>query len=410
MSRNYKIAICSLSCAGKTTLIQKLQSFHNTTFQIRHIEGSATLKKFANVSSTKDLQCLDSHSLRKAREDSLSYIASLDSNKPTIFIVDGHYSFLQKNGVFDIAMSDKDFKIYDAVLFLDTDIHTLYTRIRQRDGVHIDKESLQSWYEFELLGLYTQCKKHNTLFSVINDNALLVLAFIESLATQDSYLLPEKVFQRFYTQHCEQLHKHKRVFLIDCDGTMTEYDSVKEFYKHKEVQDYIIPNAFHNHRFYGLYQFFSLTQKRLEIPESVFMTICQKTYPILTLYPKFIDFLCKQEASIIAITAGIRPIYHYLFTQHNIPFLLAANDRVSIISQETKAYFAKALQTLGFETIAIGNGIIDIDMLCNANQGFLIDSSDRAKIERFFMFHKDRQKEFKNIQIINANTEIPNIR
>ena len=123
-------------------------------------------------------------------------------------------SFLQKNGVFDIAMSDKDFKIYDAVLFLDTDIHTLYTRIRQRDGVHIDKESLQSWYEFELLGLYTQCKKHNTLFSVINDNALLVLAFIESLATQDSYLLPEKVFQRFYTQHCEQLHKHKRIFLI----------------------------------------------------------------------------------------------------------------------------------------------------------------------------------------------------
>lgn len=394
-----KIVICSLSCAGKTTLIKRLQD----VCDIEAVEGAKTLQKIANVSK-EAFKDLDRDSKQKARARFLDYLKNLKT--PKTLVVDGHYSFWRENGDFEIAMSDEDFRTYDAVLFLDIDTEELQKRILQRDKKHIERESLRCWYEFELLGLQQQCQKHNTFFSVINDDVYFLARFIESLATKDPYLLPHKVFERFYTQYHKTLQKHKKIFLVDCDGTLTKQDSVKEFYKHKEVSHYIIPNAFCNHRFYGFYQFFCLTQRRLEIEESLFLSICQKVYHHIALYPKFVRFLCEQEATIVAITAGIRPIYHLLFAQHNIPFLLVSNDRQSIVSQETKAYFAKALRELGYEVLAIGNGIVDIPMLLNAERGFLVDSPDRERIDAWLRLDRDRQEQFANIEIINANTAI----
>ncbi len=173
-----------------------------------------------------------------------------------------------------------------------------------------------------------------------------------------------------------------KIILSDCDGTLSDKDSIKEFYKIKEVQNYKIPDAFHNHRFYGMYQFFRLTQKRLEIDECTFKMASKKASDSIHIHPNFINTLKNTNASLIAITSGIREIWKNVFYRSNLPFMVVANDRRTIISRDTKAYFAKELTRLGFDVIALGDEIVDIDMLEYATQPILIESS-KEKIFHF---------------------------
>lgn len=307
------------------------------------------------------------------------------------------------------------------ILFLDTDIEVIKQRMQNRDeidkgldslplwvgvGCGVQKwnlESLKKWNDFELQGLQTECEKHNVFFSAIDSHANDVGSFIEFFRTNRTRLDPKKIFEDFMKTHTSSLKQ--TIILTDCDGTLDNKDAVKEFYKIKSVCDFKVPNAFHNHRFYGFYQFFRLTKKRLEIPENTFLQAVKLTADSMQPHINLIEILHNSNASIVALSAGIRQIWSNVFARLGVSFHIVANDRESIITQDCKAYFAKELTRLGYKVIALGDGLVDIGMLESATQPILIESKKKDLI----ISQLSRQTR-KKIVICNPNISIYSIK
>lgn len=154
------------------------------------------------------------------------------------------------------------------ILFLDSDNEIIHQRMQNRDNKNISLESIQKWNDFELQGLQIECKKHNVFFSAIDSNASDVGSFIEFFRTNKTKLDPKEIFEDFMKTHTSSLMQ--TIILADCDGTLDNKDAVKEFCKIKAVCDFKVPNAFHNHRFYGFYQFFSFNKKATRNPQKYF--------------------------------------------------------------------------------------------------------------------------------------------
>ena len=361
-----KVCIAGLSAAGKTTLLRELGE-QMPEFEI--IDGSHRLCELAKC-SIEELKILSRDRLDSLRMQFLDFVQNTQAN----LIVSGHYSFLMNDGSYDIAMKE-DARFYDMVLFLDTDCNVICERLNQR-GVNLTLESIQQWNAFELRGLQNACKRHNTLFSAIDFQASEVAKFIYFIHNKKELVIPSAVFSSFMQERALK----PTIILSDCDGTLDNKDGVKEFYKIPSVADYGVNDVFHGHRFYGAYQFFRLTQKRLELDEGVFYSACKRAAHSLDLAPQLVETLQTTSASLIAITAGIRAIWQEVFHRYEIAFQLVANDRHTIIFEDTKAYFARELTRLGFRVIALGDGLVDVGMLEYATKPILIESKKTESI------------------------------
>lgn len=392
--KNIKICIVGINCSGKSTLLEKLKDLL-PHFKI--IEGSQALCEIGRI----DKQMLKN--LDEANKDRLrkEFLANLESTNENV-IVSGHYSFLNENATFEIAMKE-DVRFYDLILFLDSDNEVIHQRMQNRDNKNISLESIQKWNDFELQGLQIECKKHNVFFSAIDSNASDVGSFIEFFRTNKTKLDPKEIFEDFMKTHTSSLMQ--TIILTDCDGTLDNKDAVKEFYKIKAVCDFKVPNAFHNHRFYGFYQFFRLTKKRLEIPEKTFLQAVKLAADSMRPHINLIEMLHSSNTSVIAISAGIRQIWSDVFARLEVPFHIIANDRESIITQDCKAYFAKELTNLGYKVIALGDGLVDIGMLEYATQPILIESNKKDLIISQLSRHT-REK----LIVCNPNISIDSIK
>lgn len=396
--KNIKIALCGISASGKSTLAKNLANYN-----IEHIQGSSTLCKLGNIDKDT-LKNLDIESKNILREKFLEYLSKVESKKP--IIVDSHYCFPLESKIdeYDIAMSKKDFLIYDVILFLYTDSKIIQDRMLKQNYKNISLDLIDKWQEYELNALRQNAKKYNKIFSVINDNYEYVASFINHIANNqiesnlDSIeILPHKIFKKFFDTYKNRILESKKIILTDCDGTLSVQDGVKEFYKQENMSDFKIPNAF-NHRFYGLYQFFSLTKKRLEINEQSFKNACESVAKNIKLSDNIINAIKNTKYPVIVLTAGIREIWNLKFIESNLDFLIVANDRFSVISQETKGYFASEFRKLGFEVIAIGDGPVDTEMLENANKALLIETNlNIANKNLYKITHNTLAKDIKGI-------------
>lgn len=388
--KNIKIAICGIKGAGKSHLLNELEVLYKDLVVI--IRGSETMVKLAqkrniNIQNKEELKDLTSDQRQMLREDFLDY---LETKEDKIVLVDGHYSFLttdikSKESKFEIAMHDRDFEVYDIILLLDADKEEISHRLKKhhKDYHNITLHQLQEWFEYELNGLMTQCEKHDKIFSVIKNNTNTdkqdIINFIQTIKNNPEDIAPSVMFDCFYKKYKNDI-KNKTIVLVDCDGTLGFNSAIKEFYKNQEMQKYMIDDAFFGRKFYGLFQFFRLTQKRLEIPHEKFIKICKETAQNIQLNFNLIQALESKDFFIIALTSGIRAIWNEVFLQNNINFVLLANTRHSTIAQDTKAYFAKKLKVLQYNTIAIGDDVVDFKMAQHVNKFLLMQNANIGEI------------------------------
>lgn len=399
--KNIKVAICGISGCGKSTLCENLAKYN-----IKHIQGSHSLCKLGNIDKS-ELKSMNIESKNKLRLQFLEYLENIESSQ--IIIVDSHFCFpldsktLDSNN-YDIAMEKKDFLLYDVILLLYEDSNIIKNRILKRDNKSISLQNIESWQDYELDNLEKNARKYNKIFSVINGHVEYVASFLHTL--NDNFkqilnhnieskikILPQLVFNDFFNAHKSKILESKNIILSDLDGTLSLQDGVKEFYKIPQVSRYKIPNAFCNHRFYGFYQFFCLTKIRLEITESIFNEACKIAAKNIILNKNITYILDSSNALVIALSAGLRPVWNLKFIESKLDFLLAGLDRVSIISKETKGYFALKLKEMGFNIVAFGDGSVDIEMLQNANKAVIIESKAKLNIKNaIFISHNNSLK------------------
>lgn len=152
-----KIAIYGVSRSGKDYLIEELTEYLvQRNVPLYHVKGSKMLNKISMSKYQKQFKILSETEKDICRKEFISRLSQLESQYKNI-VVDGHYSFFDRNmNLYDVITED-DLDCYDHFFYLDTDADNIIERMRlstdeKRNDVYT-KEDILRWKAYELDGL-----------------------------------------------------------------------------------------------------------------------------------------------------------------------------------------------------------------------------------------------------------------
>jgi len=123
-----RIGLYGINCTGKTTVAKKISELHpNYEF----IDGSDIINKVCpgGLSEFKKLNTFEKYNVR---ETAINYLKNYQNKIKKHLVIAGHYSFLQDDNTFEIALTRADVQFY-------TDIFSLYFT----KEVHYSTKSLE---------------------------------------------------------------------------------------------------------------------------------------------------------------------------------------------------------------------------------------------------------------------------
>lgn len=151
-----------------------------------------------------------------------SLISKLDDS----VISEKHYSFLE-----DVVFTEEDGKLYDVFLYLYCTPHTILDRMLQSETntkyAGLSSEVIKRWQDFEIASLRLECHKRDKDFYVIDDNETSESMFLDFImllksgfgSCQQAERIVQKI-RSIYPQPCE-------LYVIDGDKTLIKQDSFR---------------------------------------------------------------------------------------------------------------------------------------------------------------------------------------
>lgn len=377
------IALFGVSRSGKNYLIKRLLDSINCKVAktLFHISGSGTLDRLSHdrfgipLKETNENQ---KNQLRFIFCDELAVLENGYSHK----IVDGHYCFY-KNDSFEVAFTDKDMDVYDIFFYLDTPADIIIKQANldteKKNVASMSIEKINEWKEFEIQSLREICIAHNKEFVVIDNNIEDCIDFFETLliGTRDVLLNSKDIAKHIITKHQKLIDEHKNIIILDCDRTISNNDTTYDFCIPMNIDKKILKGIFSGEH-YSLYQFFKAAKiyakKDLSIYESAGIHACEKAI----LNTSLIDDIKHNGGNClsIGITSGILKTWEKIQKEYQFPSIIAGGSNLKtdkiVVSRTAKYYLIKFLHEEGKYVIAVGDSMVDIDMLNKADKGFIV--------------------------------------
>lgn len=365
-----KITVYGLPRSGKDLLISRMKN-------VTHIRGSDFLNKKSN-GNFRSLTNIEQFRLRK------ELILFINNSDLQNVVVDGHYSFPDENGKQNIVFTEYDGDCYDAFFYIDTPAEIIKERIAIDDKNKIYSmltiDELNHWKEFEITSLKKECFKRNKELVILDNEIEDSMGFLEKLISGsfvDPYIVADYISEQIM---CVSEGKDT-VVLLDCDKTLSLYDSSKIFCMHSGLKESVINSIFDRTR-YSSYQFFK----------------AQKIYNGVNDYNKIIEIVAEQielneklindirkipNAIHIGITSGIIGVWNTVSMRENFPDFIfghvCTKKQTMFVSDVVKGFIAKNLQLRGKKVISIGDSMIDIFMLENSKNAYVIAEKTQSK-------------------------------
>jgi thymidylate kinase len=377
------IALYGISRSGKNYLIEcLLKSLNNkTSGTLFHVNGSGILDKLSIDKFGIPLRDTDENmknQLRPMFYDELAVLGNDYQHK----IVDAHYCFY-KNDVFKIAFTDKDRDINDIFFYLDTPADIIIERANRdtekKDVAFMTEETVNDWKEFEIQSLRRICLDQGKEFIVLDSNIEDCIDFFETLllGTRDIMLESKKIAEYIITQYKELIDKYKNIILIDCDRTISNNDTTYDFCESMSIDKQKLKNIFLG-EYYSSYQFFRASKLYSGKDISLYEKASSNAMGKVVLNMPLIEDIKQNGDSYlsIGITSGILRTWKKIQGKHNFPSIIVGGcnlktDRI-IVSSAVKYQLVKLLHEEGKYIIAVGDSMVDIDMLNEAGKGFIV--------------------------------------
>lgn len=195
------------------------------------------------------------------------------------------------------------------------------------------------------------------------------------MLTQDSNTaIISEVVQQLVTSTTKE-----KFVLIDGDRTLSPIDSTQPFLKYAGIDRQTLESCFETTH-YSFDMFLNAARLYSKIPPEEYKRYCQQAVQEVELHTEFIDFIQKsvQWSQVVVVTAGLRVLWGYLlekYALHDMTYLIGGNhfhfDNY-IIDQVSKGHVVDELHAHGKYTIAMGDSLVDYDMLTKAHKGFLV--------------------------------------
>jgi hypothetical protein len=377
------IALYGVSRSGKNYLIEYLlKNLNNKAAKtLFHVNGSGILDKLSMERFKIPLRDTDENMKKQLRLMFYDEFMAL-GNDYKHKIIDAHYCF-HKNDAFKIAFTDKDRDINDIFFYLDTPAEIIIEQAnrdtKKKDIAFMTKETVNNWKEFEIQSLRKICLAHNKEFIVLDNHIEDCSDFFETLliGTRDILLDSKKIARQIIKEHQEIIDKHKNIIILDCDRTISNNDTTYDFCTSMDIDKHELKNIFLNEH-YSLYQFFRVAKlyakKDISIYESSSVSASKKAI----LNKSLIEDIGHNGGNYISIgiTSGVLEIWKKIQEKYKFPFIIAGGSNLKIdnivISRYVKYYLVKFLRENGKYVIAVGDSMVDIDMLNEADEGFIV--------------------------------------
>jgi hypothetical protein len=414
-----KIVLYGVSRAGKNYFIDILVKHLNALCinTLEHIDGSSILKKLSQQKyklPIKKINETQKNTLRLAFCDELNKINDGYKN----IIVDGHYAFYRDN-IYEIAFTEKDAEVYDIFFYLDVmskDIlkHASMDAIK-KDVAFMSEEKIDAWKNFEINGLRKACYEHGKEFVVLDNNIEDSLAYFETLLLNKYHmsLNARSIAQEMLRSNQRLVDRYKKVILLDCDRTLSNNDTTYSFCEKLGIGKSALKDIFRGER-YSLYQFFRAAKLYASMDYAHYNQAASYAASKAVLNQSLIDDIQKNGANYLCfgITSGILAAWRFIQICITFPQIIAGGSNIGhdtlLVSREVKYWLTSLLQEQGKQVIAVGDSMVDIDMLETADKGFIIAQEKlNINIQEYLSSHNSRitQIVYSPFQYEGVNTQ-----
>lgn len=367
-----KIAIYGVSRSGKDYLIEELIEYLiQRKMPLYHMKGSETLNEISMSKYQKQFKLLAEAEKDICRKEFISRLSQLESQYKNI-VVDGHYSFFDRNMYLYDAFTEDDLDCYDHFFYLDTDADNIIERMRlstdeKRNDVYT-KEDILQWKAYELDELsYALIGKGKELH-IINYRDEKVLEYISEVM-EGKYSSPD-IAKRLVAS-IELLNEYNTIILVDCDKTLSLEDTTNLVLKSKGIDGGVLKNIYQGDR-YSNYQAVLAKEYLQQIEVSQMDSIAYINENITINKELIQDLKSKKASLIIGITAGDNHVWESILKNSGLEIMVL--DAEMIMSRFIKYYVMKELQSLGKYVIAIGDSMLDSLMLEYSNKSYIVSN------------------------------------
>jgi phosphoserine phosphatase len=377
------IALYGVSRSGKNYLIERLlESINSKTAKtLFHVNGSDVLDKLSNKLFGIPLKNTDENQKRQLR---LMFCDELKSLKTDYQhkIVDGHYCFYKKDE-FEIAFTDKDRDTYDVFFYLDTPASVIIEQANRdkikKDIAFMTEEKINNWKRFEIQSLREMCLIHDKEFVVLDNNIEDCVDYFETmlLGTRNIILNSKKVAEYIISGHENLINEYQNIVLVDCDRTVSDNDTTYDFCNSLGIDKQKLKNIFGGEH-YTIYQFYRAAKLYAEKDISAYESASNYAMSKIVLNIPLIEDIKQNDKNYLAIgiTSGILKTWEKVREKYGFPCIITGGSNVNtdkiIVSRLVKYHLVKLLKRKGKYVIAIGDSMVDIDMLNEADKGFIV--------------------------------------
>jgi hypothetical protein len=387
-----KIGLYGVSRSGKNYLIDKMAE---RTKDIQYISGSTTLKELALLHFHSEFRDLTDSQKTFCRFEFTKRVVEEEKNGRHI-IVDGHYSF-PKIGYrsYDIVFTEADKSLYDIFIYLNTPSDRIVANANlggtDRENTLYDIVTIDDWKTFEMTELRKVCRELNKELIVFDGVIESCCDFLCDLVSGSEYLLASNIVNRIITDNQTAINDCNTVLLIDCDRTITLNDTTYDFCKAAGIDKKILKEIYYG-EYYSVYQFYRANkQYDAVVPDSRFYESCRYAASKAIFNDSLLTDVLTHEKSVctIGITSGIANVWSEIISKLKFPQILIGKGRGKMngyfVSTTTKYTLAEALKRMGKKVIAIGDSMIDIQMLETADSGFIVTGEKiNAGVQDYF--------------------------
>ncbi len=171
--------------------------------------------------------------------------------------------------------------------------------------------------------------------------------------------------------------ENEYALVVDCDRTISINDVSADFLELVSVDTDIIGKVFAKTR-YSMYQFYKIFTYYKDIDKEILEQGKEKILEKVVIKPEMHKILeDNKDILCIGISAGVLMAWQHVF-KHKLPIkTLFGNsfEKGYLITPKVKEALVKLLQERGKKVIAIGDSIIDVPMLEQADTGYLVSYS-----------------------------------
>jgi hypothetical protein len=377
------IGLYGISRSGKNFLIDSLVRHINRLSEktLFHANGSGTLDAISLRLFSQPLKDTTEEQKERLRSIFCDEITGLNNGFRHI-IVDGHYSFPQSNE-FKTVFTNKDRDLYDTFFYLDTPAKKIIEYANndsvKKNVAFMNENEIDAWKNFEIGELRKVCSAKNKELIVLDYNTEDCLDYFERYLFNNTGIIldTEETVRSMIAEHRELIGKYDKILLLDCDRTLSNNDTTYDFCGFLGIEKNALKNIFARER-YTSYQFFRAAKLYAQKDLVLYNNSGIKAAGKAILNQPLIEDIKNngKEYLSIGVTSGILKTWKNIQMNIDFPQIILGGSNLNtdkiIVSRAVKHQLVKFLHREGKYVIAVGDSAVDIDMLEEADRGFIV--------------------------------------